>query len=181
VLLTLGTGIGGGIVVDGRIFHGSTGVAGEIGHMSIQADGRPCGCGNRGCLEAYASASAMVARMKETLAAGRPSTLSERGEALTAQDISRAAAEGDAAAAENIETTGRYLGVGVSNVLHILNPGVVAFSGGVTAAGEMLLAPLRREVAARSLTASREAARICYAQLPREAGLIGAARCFMVR
>ena len=180
VLLTLGTGIGGGIVADGRIWHGGNGVAGEVGHMSINPDGPRCGCGNRGCLEAYASATAMVRRMREAIEGGTPSSLAERRDQLTAALIHEAAVAGDAAARENIEQTGRYLGVGVSNLMHILNPEVVAFSGGVTAAGEMLLAPLRREVEWRTLEASRRGVRICLAALPDDAGIIGAARCFMI-
>ncbi|NLW49457.1 MAG: ROK family protein [Candidatus Brocadiaceae bacterium] len=180
VLLTLGTGIGGGIVLDGRIWHGGRGVAGEVGHMSIHPDGPVCGCGNRGCLEAYASATAMVRRMRETIAAGTPTVLAEHADELTAARIHAAAVAGDQAARENIEQTGRYLGLGVSNLMHILNPEAVAFSGGVTAAGEMLLDPVRREVRWRTLEASRRDVRISLSALPEDAGLIGAARCFML-
>jgi glucokinase len=180
VLLTLGTGIGGGIVLDERIWHGGNGVAGEVGHMSINPDGPRCGCGNRGCLEAYASATAMVRRMREAIEAGTPTSLADRKDELTAALIHGAAVAGDAAARENIEQTGRYLGVGVSNLMHILNPEVVAFSGGVTAAGEMLLEPVRREVEWRTLEASRRDVRISLSALPEDAGLIGAARCFMI-
>ncbi len=179
VLLTLGTGIGGGIVLDGRIWHGADGVAGEVGHMSINPDGPRCGCGNRGCLEVYGSATAMVRRMKESIAAGAETTLAEVDE-LTAREIHRAAVAGDAAARENVEATGRYLAVGVSNLLHLLNPRVVAFSGGVTAAGDMLLNPLVDEVGRRTLGASRRNVRICFSKLPNDAGLLGAARCFML-
>ena len=178
VLLTLGTGVGGGIVLDGRIWHGGGGVAGEVGHMSINPDGPLCGCGNHGCLEAYASATAMVRRLREAVEAGAPSTLADRMDGLTAKLIHRAALEGDETARRNVEQTGRYLGVGVSNLMHILNPEVIAFSGGVTAAGPMLLAPLREEVERRTLEASRRGVRIGLAALPNNAGLIGAARCF---
>jgi glucokinase len=180
VLLTLGTGIGGGIVLDGHIWHGGNGVAGEVGHMSINPDGPRCGCGNHGCLEAYASAPAMVRRMREAIEAGAPTALAPRKEALTAALIHQAAVAGDAAARANIEQTGRYLGVGVSNLMHILNPETVAFSGGVTAAGEMLLEPVRREVQWRTLEASRRHVRVSISALPEDAGLIGAARCFMI-
>jgi len=180
VLLTLGTGIGGGIVLDGRIWHGGNGVAGEVGHMSINPDGPLCGCGNRGCLEAYASATAMVRRMREAIEAGTPTTLAARKDELTAALIHGAAVAGDAAARENIEQTGRYLGLGVSNLMHILNPEAIAFSGGVTAAGEMLLEPVRREVEWRTLEASRRNVRISISALTQDAGLIGAARCFMI-
>ena len=180
VLLTLGTGIGGGIVLDGRIWHGGNGVAGEIGHVSINPDGPLCGCGNRGCFETYASATAMVRRMREAIHSGVQSSLADAGDQLTAEMIHRAAVAGDRAARENIEQTGRYLGLGVSNIMHLLNPQVIAFSGGVTAAGEMLMAPLRDEVDSRTLEASRRGVKVCFAELPRDAGIIGAARCAML-
>ncbi len=181
VLLTLGTGIGGGIVLDGHVWHGSKGVAGEIGHMCIDPDGPECGCGNRGCLEAYASATAMVRRLREAIDAGAQTSLADRTEQLTARDIHRAAVAGDETARQNIAQTGRYLGVGVSNILHCLNPEVVAFSGGVTAAGDMLLEPLRQEVAWRTMEHNRRGVQICFAELPDDAGIIGAARSFMLR
>lgn len=180
VLLTLGTGIGGGIVLGGHIWHGGNGVAGEVGHMSINPDGPRCGCGNHGCLEAYASATAMVRRMREAIDAGTPTSLAGRRDELTAALIHGAAVQGDAAARENIEQTGRYLGVGISNLMHLLNPQAIAFSGGVTAAGEMLLEPVRREVAWRTLEASRRNVRVSISALPEDAGLLGAARCFMI-
>lgn len=179
VLLTLGTGIGGGIILDGKVWHGGNGAAGEIGHMSIQSDGPLCGCGNRGCLEVLASATAMVRRMRQAIEAGVETSLSS--DDLTARDIYEAAVAGDPAARENIETTGRYLGVGVSNIMHVLNPQVIAFSGGVTAAGGMLLDPIREEAQERTMELSRQDVRVCYAELPQDAGIIGAARCFMLR
>jgi len=180
VLLTLGTGIGGGIVTNGRIWEGATGVAGEIGHMCINPDGPACGCGSRGCLEAYASATAMVRRLREAMEQGAQSALAARAADLTARDIHEAALAGDAVARANVEATGRYLGVGVSNILHILNPEVVAFSGGVTAAGDMLMGPCLEEVRRRTLEASRAGVRICFSQLPEDAGVIGAARYVML-
>ncbi len=180
VLFTLGTGIGGGIVLDGHIWHGANGVAGEIGHMSINPDGPRCGCGNRGCLEAYASATAMVRRLREAVQAGADTPLASHLDSVTARDIHRAALEGDAVAAENIAQTGRYLGVAVSNVMHMLNPRVVAFSGGVTGAGEMLLSPLREEATWRTMDDSRREVKVCLGELAETAGIIGAARSLMV-
>lgn len=178
VLVTLGTGIGGGIVLDGQIWHGLSYAAGEVGHMCIDPDGPPCPCGSRGCWERYGSATAMVARMRGSIRAGVQTVLTD-DDTLSAQAIHSAALDGDAAALENIRETGRYIGVGVSNLLHILNPEVVAFSGGVTAAGDMLLDPIRQEVQARTLPFSRRNVRICYSEVPHDAGLIGAARCCM--
>ncbi len=180
VVLTLGTGIGAGIVLDGRVWRGGNGAAGEVGHMSINPRGPLCSCGNRGCLQLYASAPAMVRRMREAIEAGAPTSLVDRKDELTAELIHKAALAGDGPSRRNIEQTGRYLGVGVSNLMHILNPEVIAFSGGVTAAGEMLMAPLRDEVKRRTLEASRRGTRICFAALLDDAGVIGAARCFMI-
>jgi len=179
VMLTLGTGIGGGIVLEGRVWHGTSGAAGEIGHMSINPDGPACGCGNRGCIEAYASATAIVRRMDEAIEAGAATSLAGRTGNFTSRDVYEAAVAGDAAARENVETTGRYLGVAVSNLIHILNPMVVVLSGGVSAARDMLVAPLRDEVDRRTMAGSREGVQIRIAELGEEAGFIGAARCFM--
>jgi glucokinase len=179
VLVTLGTGIGGGIVAGGRIWHGAGCVAGEVGHMCIDPDGPPCGCGARGCWEQFGSASAMVRRMEETIESGRETVLAEADE-ITGRAIYEAAVAGDEAARENIRETGRYIGIGVSNLLHIINPHVVAFSGGVTAAGEMLMDPIRAEVQERAMEFNRRDVRICYSEVPREPGIVGAARCFML-
>ncbi len=180
IIFTLGTGIGGGIVLDGKVWHGFGGVGGELGHMSIDPNGPRCGCGNMGCVEAHASATNMVRRVREAVAAGRATVLKEKGEELTARDIYEAAVAGDALAGENLTRTGEYLGIAVSNMLHILNPEVVVLSGGVIAAGEMLMRPLMEEVQKRTMAASLKGVKICFAQLGEDAGVIGAARCFWV-
>jgi len=180
VLLTLGTGVGGGIVLDGHICHGGFGVAGEIGHMTIMMDGPPCDCGSRGCLEQYASATAMARRMRESIAAGAETSLADHAETLTAKDIHIAALAGDAVARENIEQTGRYLGIGIGNIMHILNPEVIALSGGPTAAGDMLLAPLIATAVERTFDEHSRGVQIGFSQVAHDAGLIGAARCFML-
>jgi len=180
VMLTLGTGIGGGIVLDGRLWRGWTGAAGEVGHMSIAPDGPPCSCGGRGCLQAYAGARAVVGRMRAALAAGEPSVLSSSDEELTAELIHRAALAGDQAAERNIRLTGRCLGVGISNLMHLLNPQAVALSGGMTATGDLLMEPLREEVRRRTLEASRRGVRLAFSAVPADAGIIGAARRFVM-
>ena len=181
VMFTLGTGIGGGIVLDDKVWHGTGGFAGEIGHMSINPDGPLCGCGNRGCIEAYASATAMVRRMREAIERGQKSTLAHKGGQFSSRDIYQAALAGDAAARENFEATARYLGVAVSNILHILNPAVIVLSGGVTASGDLLMEPLKDEMKRRTMEAPYRDARICFAELGEDAGFIGAARCFINR
>ena len=178
VLMTLGTGIGGGIVLNGEIWHGAHGFGGEIGHHAIFADGRMCACGNQGCLETYASAGALERRFAESVKAGRPTSLADavraRGKA-TGREIYRAAVEGDAAAREALQETGRFLGVAVANLYHIFDPDMVAFAGGLTGAGDMLLEPIRREARARMFPSVAERASIAFAALGADAGLIGAA------
>ena len=181
VQLTLGTGIGGGIVLDGQVWHGFADCAGEIGHMSIDPDGPKCNCGNWGCIEALASATAMVRRMREEIENGTDTILADKAEDLTARDIYEAALEDDEAAAENMHMTGFFLGVGITNLLHILNPEVVVLSGGVTAAGNMLLRPIRQTVRERTMEACRRDVKIRFAELGDDSGLIGAARAFALR
>jgi glucokinase len=178
VAFTLGTGVGGGIIVDGRLYHGASDMAGEIGHMTIESGGRRCGCGNDGCLEAYVSGPAIAARAREALANGAPSVL--RNEAsLTAADVYGAAAAGDPMAVLLVQATARYLGIGVANVLNALNPDVVVVAGGVTQAGDLLFTPLREEVARRAFAPAVAAARLVPGALGAEAGVVGAAATFL--
>ena len=178
ILMTLGTGVGGGIVLDGQVWHGAHGFAGELGHVAIFADGLPSPVGNRGSLEIYASASAMERRFREAVAAGRPSALADavrRGEAVSAKDISDAARAGDGASREIVEETGRFLGIAATNVAHIFDPEMVVFAGGLTGAGDLLLNAIRQEAKARMFAAMSDKVRIAFAELGADAGLIGAA------
>ncbi len=183
VCITIGTGIGGGLVVGGELVHGASDVAGEIGHITIEVNGRRCGCGNDGCLEAYASGPAIARRAVEAIEAGATSDLLERVDGdldrLTAQTVFEAAAARDPLADEVVRDTARYLGVGVANLLNVLNPEVVVVCGGVTQAGEHLFAPLRREVARRAFKPAVEACRIVPGALPGSAGVVGAARAWL--
>ncbi|MBM4187844.1 MAG: ROK family protein [Gemmatimonadetes bacterium] len=183
VTFTLGTGIGGGIVVDGRLLHGASDVAAEVGHMTIETNGRRCGCGNDGCLEAYASGPAIARRTIEALQAGAESSLPMivHGDLqqLTAQTVYGAAAAGDPLALEVVQDTAKYLGVGVANLINILNPEVVVICGGVTKAGDRLFTPLKREVNRRAFKPAVQACRIVPGELPGTAGVIGAAKVFL--
>lgn len=183
--LTIGTGIGGGIVLDGRVHHGVADCAAEFGHMTINLNGRRCGCGNDGCLEAYASGPAIAARAVEQLRAGASSRLGTRVDGdlarITAATVYEAAADGDLLADEVVRDTARYLGVGVANLLNIFNPDIVVIAGGVTRAGDHLFEPLRREVARRAFRPAVESCRIVPAALGDHAGVIGAARAFLLR
>ncbi len=180
--LTLGTGVGGGIVIDGRIFHGVGDVAGEIGHMTVDLDGRPCKCGNLGCLEAYASGPNIAARAVEGLEFGASSILPDLVEGMlsdvTAETISRAAVQGDAYALSVMRETAEYLGAGIANVMNLLNPDTVVIAGGVTQAGEHLFAPLQEVVRKRAFASAVDRCRIVPAALPGTAGVVGAAAVF---
>lgn len=183
VTFTLGTGIGGGIVVDGKLLHGASDVAAEVGHITIETNGRRCGCGNDGCLEAYASGPAIARRTIEALEAGAESSLRlvvhNDLSQITAQTVYTAAAAGDPLALEVVQETAKYLGVGVANLINILNPEVVVICGGVTQAGDHLFAPLRREVVRRAFKPAVEACRIVPGALPGTAGVVGAARAWI--
>lgn len=183
VCFTIGTGIGGGIVVGGQLVHGASDVAGEIGHITIEVNGRRCGCGNDGCLEAYASGPAIARRAVEAIEAGATSDLLDRVngklDQITAQTVFEAVAAGDALADELVRDTARYLGVGIANLLNLLNPQVVVVCGGVTGAGDHLFLPLRREVARRAFRPAVEACRIVPGELTGTAGVVGAARAWL--
>lgn len=180
--LTLGTGIGGGLVMDGEIYHGASDAAGEFGHMTIDTTGRKCKCGNYGCLEAYASGPNIAARALEGLEAGVESILPEllngRPEDITAATVYEAVVLGDAFAEEVMKETAKVLGVGIANLVNALNPDAVVIAGGVTRAGDHLFEPLRKEVRRRAFRSAVEACRILPAALPETAGVIGAAGVF---
>jgi len=182
LMLTIGTGVGGGIVKDGELYRGAFGVAAEVGHLRVVPGGRLCGCGNRGCLEAYGSGSALVRIAKEEvregsllarhlldLAGGDP-------DAITGPLITGAAQDGDAFAREQLENLGRWLGEAVASLAAVRDPAMTVVGGGVSRAGALLLEPLRRGYA-QQLTGRghRPLQQITVATLGNRAGLIGAA------
>ena len=181
--VTIGTGIGGGIVLGGRLHHGISDCAGEIGHTTIEMNGRRCGCGNYGCLEAYASGPAIALRAVEQVRSGAPSLLSAmvdgKLEAVTAETVFRAAHDGDELALDVVRDTAQYLGTGIGNLLNVLNPDRVVVMGGVTQAGDRLFEPLRREVGRRAFRPAVDACRIVPGELGGSAGVIGAAKAFL--
>jgi glucokinase len=184
--MTIGTGIGGGLIIDGKLFHGSSDVAGEIGHTTIDLNGRHCKCGNYGCLEAYASGPAIATRAREVLvreetASLLPSLVDGRLEAITAEIVYRAAQKGDAVANEIVRDTARYLGAGIANLLNILNADVVVVAGGVTQAGDALFVPLRAEVRRRAFRPAVDATQIVPGTLPGTAGVVGAVATFKMQ
>lgn len=157
--LTLGTGVGGVIAIDGRVHQGHQGTAGEVGHQTLDPDGPPCRCGNRGCLEAYARADVIAA------ACGSP----------TAEAAVVAAHAGDPHALAGLAEVGRYLGIGIGNLITIISPDRVVIGGGVAAAGDLLLDPIRAEVRRHVFTTSLADVEIVTAELGTWAGAIGAA------
>jgi glucokinase len=181
VCVTLGTGIGGGLVVDGSVYRGAFGVACEYGHMTLVPDGRRCACGNRGCWEMYASGRAL-ARDAQELAADSPVAAAGMIELagsvaeLTGPVVTAAAAAGDAAALTICTTMGRWLGRGLANLAAIIDPSMFVIGGGVSAVGDILLPPARDEFA-QSLTGRgfRPLATVALASLGPDAGLVGAA------
>ncbi len=183
--ITIGTGIGGGIVLNGQLHHGAADCAGEIGHITIDLDGRLCGCGNYGCLEAYASGPAIARRAVERLSEGDDGALMSLVDGdlaqVTAQTVYEAAHAGDPVALDVVRDTAHYLGAGIANLLNIFNPDRVVIVGGVTRAGDSLFDPLRREVSRRAFKPAVRSCQIIPGELEGMAGVYGAARMFLDR
>jgi glucokinase len=180
VMLTIGTGIGGGLILDGRPYRGSMGAGAELGHVVLDADGPRCqgGCPNRGCLEALASGPA-IGREGAAVAAREPGSALGRaaadGRGITGALVTELAHAGDPAARSVLEVVGRRLGAGISGLVNVFNPEVVVVGGGAVAGGELLLQPAREEVGARALPPSRDLVSIVPAHFGDEAGMLGAA------
>lgn len=180
VMITLGTGIGGGLILRGELYRGAFGAAGELGHVVIDYDGPPCqgNCPNRGCLEALASGTALAGAAldiaRRRVDSGLARALAD-GRELAGPLVTELAHDGDPAALEAIELVGRRLGVGIANYVNMFNPEVVVIGGGVIGAGELLLAPARAEMRARALPPSRDEVRVVAARFGVEAGMVGAA------
>ncbi len=181
VMLTLGTGVGGGIVTDGRLMRGHFDNAAELGHWIVQPGGRPCGCGQRGCLEAYASAHYTAQRASEALQEGQASSLNDVLEAkgkITSKDVVQAATDGDDLARRILDETCNYLAIACVNIQHATNPELIVLAGGMIAAGEeVLLNPIRNKAAELTWKAADDLPEITFATLGNDAGLIGAAGC----
>jgi glucokinase len=175
VLLTLGTGIGGGIIHKGELLD----VSAEIGHMSINADAEKCPCGNIGCLETYASARAMIARAVSMLEKENESILKEccRGSIykITPEDIYRAALEGDALSREILKDAGRFLGVGIANIINIMSPEAIILTGGLVGAWNIYVQEAIKEASRRAFKELFDAVKIIPSSLGDDAGIIGAA------
>ena len=179
IYITVSTGIGGGIIADGEIFHGSQGYAGEIGHMTLDLHGPPCNCGSRGCLETLSSGTAIARQARELLASGRSSRMLEVAamegrQEVTARHVFTAAELGDEAAREIVDRAIEYLGTGLAGMATLLNPEIFVIGGGVSMSGDSFFQPLREAFSRRAAGPVRENVQIVPAGLGDEAGIVGA-------
>jgi glucokinase len=177
VFLTLGTGVGGGVISHGILLRGAQGSGGELGHVTLQATGPRCACGNRGCLEALASGTAISRRAREVASVHPGSALGRLAaeRKVLGEDVTRLAREGDELALSVLEEAGRWLGIGLAGFVNIFNPEAIAVGGGAMAAGELILKPAREEVHLRARPPSRDLVEIKEASLGPKSGLLGAA------
>ena len=174
VFLTLGTGVGGGVVIDGKVYSGAHGVGSELGHMIVVVDGEECTCGNRGCWERYASATALI-RMGTEAAKAHPESVLNEAKSISAKTVVDAAKAGDKAAMEVFDRYTYYLAVGIVNIINFIDPEIIAIGGGVSAAGEFLIKPVREKLAKLVFYKTMPYARVELATLGNDAGIIGAA------
>jgi glucokinase len=185
VLLTLGTGVGGGIVVMGKLLRGPDGTAAEIGHLCVKRNGRQCNCGAKGCLEQYASVTGMLKTAVKGINEGHDTILTDLCggdlDQLTGKMISEAIERGDGFAAWVMEETGVWLGTSIGSLVNLLNPEMVVLGGGMIAAGDVLFQPIRETAANQSFDVPGQRAEIIPAQLGNDAGTIGAAGCALER
>lgn len=176
VFITLGTGVGGGIIADGRVVRGVSGFGGEIGHMTVDPDGPPCKCGSNGCLEAYAGSYGIVRAAREAaVARGWKRAHRLSGRAVTARDVLDAARRGDAVGRAAAREAGEHLGIAVASILNLLNPSAVVIGGGVAGGFDVLAPHVRRAIARYALADTVRAARIEQSHLGNDAAVIGAA------
>lgn len=175
IYLTISTGIGGGFIIDDRMLVGPQGIAGEIGHITVLPDGPLCGCGRRGHLEAVASGTGIANYVERKLNEGVKSCLSLTPDKPTSRVIAQAAAEGDALAIEAYENAGYFIGLAITNLLHLFNPTVIVLGGGVSNTRDLILNPIKRTIENSVMSpAYNEKLQFCYAKLGDQAGLVGA-------
>jgi len=183
ITIALGTGVGGGIIVNNQIISGAAGAGGEIGHMKLVENGPLCGCGQRGCFETYASATGIIREGRSRLAVNKENMLYERiggnTENLEAKDIFDCAREGDSFSMEIVEYASNYLGMGIGNLLNIINPEVIVLSGGVALAGDILLDQLRRDLSRYAMPVTLKGLEIKQGELGNDAGIKGSIALFI--
>lgn len=173
--IKVGSGVGAGLILNRQVFGGTTGSAGEIGHLTIDENGPLCSCGNHGCLEAFAGGNAIELQAKKLVDSGKRTLLSEfDAKAITVREVAEAARRGDLAAQEILHRSGTFIGIAVAGLINLVNPSVVIVGGGVAEVGDLLTAPIRKVVRERSLRAAEHAVKITTAMLGRRSTLIGA-------
>ena len=173
--IKVGSGIGAGLMINRQIYGGTTGSAGEIGHLTVDENGPLCDCGNHGCLEAFAGGHAIASQAGKLVASGKRTLLSEKDiNSLTAQDVAEAARRGDLPAQEILKRSGTYIGIAIAGLINLINPSTVIIGGGVAQVGDLLTASIRQAVRERSLRASEHGVKITTAMLGRRSSLIGA-------
>ena len=173
--IKVGSGIGAGLIINRQIFAGTTGSAGEIGHLTIDENGPLCTCGNRGCLEAFAGGQAIELQAQKLVESGKRTLLSDLNtKPISVREVAEAARRGDLAAQEILHRSGTFIGIAVAGLINLVNPSVVIIGGGVAEVGELLTAPIRKVVRERSLRAAEHAVKITTAMLGRRSTLIGA-------
>ncbi len=179
IYVTVSTGIGGGLILDGELYHGDSGMTGEIGHTTIMPYGPLCSCGNRGCLEALASGTAIARQARERVAHGVPTRIADLAggdpERITAKLVADAADQGDVEAQEILAEAMYYLGIGIANLVNLFNPQLIVIGGGLANIGELLLGPVRRVIERRAFRASAQVVQVVPAELDSNAGVLGAA------
>ncbi len=184
IYLTISTGIGGGIISQGKLLLGAKGLAAEVGHITLEPEGPPCGCGGRGHLESLASGTAIARRAVEEMEKGTETSITRLVEGelskVTAKVVAQAAREGGPLANSIFKEAGFYIGLGITNLLHLLNPQLVILGGGVSKAGDLLFDPVRATVEARAIPSIKEGVKIVPSALGDDAGLLGAA-AFMLK
>lgn len=174
LIFTLGTGVGGGVILDGKLWRGIDGTAGELGHIGVDHDGPPCGCGSRGCVEQFASATAIVRQTRE-LAAKYPNSALPSEDPLTAQKVYLAGCAGDELALEVFRRMGLYLGMAMATMVDALNPEMIVVAGGVAAGWDLFIGPARAEIKARTFPEPGRRVQVVRALCGDDAGLLGAA------
>jgi glucokinase len=185
IYVTVSTGIGSGLILDGELYHGDSGMTGEIGHTTIMPYGPLCSCGNRGCLEALASGTAIARQARERVAHGVPTRIADLAggdpERITAKLVADAADQGDVEAQEILAGAMRYLGIGMANLVNLFNPQLIVIGGGLANIGEPLLGTVRRVIERRAFRAQAQAVRVVQAALGDKVGVLGAAAVALAR
>ncbi|WP_244527507.1 ROK family transcriptional regulator [Lihuaxuella thermophila] len=178
ICVNVSTGVGAGIILDHKLYHGSSFAAGEVGHIPIDVEGPQCRCGNYGCLEAFASGPGMVLRMQKAILLGEKTSVWQKAKGdlsqITGEMIYEAALEGDRPAMEVLADTGRYLGIGLANLINLFNPSKIILHGGIARAGSLVIDPLKEVVMARALTDSVKQVSIVTSNLGKQAAVVGA-------